>query len=192
MGRPEPAATGLEIGSAGPGKADAGPAAFDDVLLAYWVRPSDGQFFGKACLQPYARALADRGINADRRLPAPDNRCPMCRSRPQVGVLKPSSSSDAGGRHLVCALCLSWWPVGRLVCVACGETDERRLGYYRAEAYPHIRVDSCDACRFYIKTIDLGRLGAADPITDDIASAPLDMWARDHGYRKIELNLVGL
>jgi FdhE protein len=172
--------------------ADGGPSAIGDVLLAYWLRPSDAQFFGKACLQPYARTLAERGIAVDRALPPADNRCPVCRNQPQVAVLRPSNASDVGGRHLVCALCLSPWPFGRLVCAACGEIDERQLGYYHAESYDHVRVDACGACNSYLKTIDLSRRGDADPITDEIAAAPLDVWAREHGYRKIEMNLVGL
>lgn len=99
---------------------------------------------------------------------------------------------EAGGRQLVCALCLSPWSFGRLVCAACGETDERQLGYYHAESHDHVRVDACGACHSYIKTVDLARRGDADPITDEVAAAPLDLWAREHGYRKIEMNLVGL
>jgi hypothetical protein len=29
-------------------------------------------------------------------------------------------------------------------------------------------------------------------LVDEIAAAPLDAWAREHDYHKIELNLVGL
>jgi formate dehydrogenase maturation protein FdhE len=43
-----------------------------------------------------------------------------------------------------------------------------------------------------LKTIDLGRLGLAVPLVDEVAGATLDVWARSHGYEKIELNLVGL
>jgi formate dehydrogenase maturation protein FdhE len=35
-------------------------------------------------------------------------------------------------------------------------------------------------------------LGFAAPLIDEIAAAPLDLWAREHGYTKIELNLVGV
>jgi len=34
--------------------------------------------------------------------------------------------------------------------------------------------------------------GVAVPLVDEVAGAPLDVWASDHGYVKIELNLVGL
>jgi formate dehydrogenase maturation protein FdhE len=40
--------------------------------------------------------------------------------------------------------------------------------------------------------VDLTRLGFAVPLVDEVATAALDVWAREHGYKKIELNLVGL
>ena len=55
-----------------------------------------------------------------------------------------------------------------------------------------MRVDACDSCRHYLKSIDLGRLGLAVPLVDEVAAAALDLWALEHGYEKIELNLVGL
>ena len=55
-----------------------------------------------------------------------------------------------------------------------------------------LRVDACDTCRRYLKTIDLTRLGIAVPVVDEVAGAPLDLWALERGYEKIELNLVGL
>jgi len=30
------------------------------------------------------------------------------------------------------------------------------------------------------------------PLVDEIDAAALDIWAREHGYKKIELNLVGV
>jgi len=51
---------------------------------------------------------------------------------------------------------------------------------------------ACDTCGHYLKGVDLTRLGVAVPIVDEVAGAPLDAWAREHGYEKIELNLVGL
>ena len=43
-----------------------------------------------------------------------------------------------------------------------------------------------------LRRLDLTRLGLAVPLVDEIYAAPLDLWAREHGYTKIELNLVGL
>jgi FdhE protein len=79
-----------------------------------------------------------------------------------------------------------------VLCASCGETDERQLAYFKTASYDHLRVDACDTCRRYVKTVDLTRLGVAVPIVDEIAGAPLDFWAREHGYQKVELNLVGV
>jgi hypothetical protein len=54
------------------------------------------------------------------------------------------------------------------------------------------RVEACDSCKHYIKGVDLIRLGFAAPLVDEIDAALLDLWAREHGYKKIELNLVGV
>ncbi len=55
-----------------------------------------------------------------------------------------------------------------------------------------MRIEACDTCKHYIKGVDLTRVGFAAPIVDEIDAAPLDLWAREHGYTKIELNLVGV
>ena len=66
------------------------------------------------------------------------------------------------------------------------------MGYFHTPVLDHVRVDACDSCHHYLKTVDLTRLGLADPLVDEVAAAPLDVWAGEHGYEKIELNLVGL
>jgi len=43
-----------------------------------------------------------------------------------------------------------------------------------------------------LKGIDLTRNSLAVPLVDESYSAPLDLWAREHAYNKIELNLVGV
>ena len=75
---------------------------------------------------------------------------------------------------------------------SCGEEDERRLGYFHTAAFDHLRLDTCDTCRRYLKTVDLTRLGLAVPLVDEAAGASLDLWAREREYEKIELNLLGL
>jgi formate dehydrogenase maturation protein FdhE len=43
-----------------------------------------------------------------------------------------------------------------------------------------------------MKSVDLTVNGLAIPLVDEIAAAPLDLWAAEQGYQKIELNLMGL
>jgi formate dehydrogenase maturation protein FdhE len=165
------------------------------VLLEYWRTRSDRDLFPKAIVQAYAQWSIDAGIApiADATQRA-DNRCPRCSGAPQLSILDSTSATtgDGSARRLQCATCLTMWPFARVRCPSCGEEDERRLGYFHSPALEHVRVDACETCKRYLKTIDLGRLGIADPLVDEVAGAPLDVWAREHGYEKIELNLVGL
>jgi FdhE protein len=168
-------------------------SAIDAMLLAYWRAPSDRQFFAKAILQPYAQWLAEAGVEpVDRPLTPAGDRCPLCGGAPQLSILHTTSDLEGGGRQLLCATCLTTWPFRRVVCPFCGEEDDRKLGYFHTPAFDHLRVDACDSCRHYVKTVDLTRLGLAVPIVDEVAGAPLDVWACDHGYQKLELNLLGL
>jgi formate dehydrogenase accessory protein FdhE len=170
----------------------ASASMLDETLMIWWRSPSDREFFPKAALQPYAQWLADAGIPlADRGLARADNRCPTCGGAPQVSVLTASREAEDGGRVLLCAACLTSWPFRRVVCVACGEEDDQKLGYFHTSELDHLRVDVCESCRSYVKTVDLAKLGIAVPLVDEIAGAPLDAWARDRGYAKVELNLLG-
>ena len=63
---------------------------------------------------------------------------------------------------------------------------------YTAEAFPHIRVECCDRCQIYIKSIDLTKNGLAEPLVDELSSLPLDLRAQEHGYSKLYPNLLGM
>src|SRR6185369_8317347 len=166
----------------------------DQMLIDFWRAPSDGLFFAKAFLQPYARWLSESGARPiDRVLGVGANRCHFCGGKPQVSVLQiREASSESGGRDLICSMCLTAWPFRRVVCVRCGEEDPVKIGYYHSPEYDHIRIETCDTCEYYIKAVDLTKYGLAVPLVDEVAAAPLDLWAREHGFTKIEINLVGL
>jgi FdhE protein len=171
---------------------DSGNGTVDAMLLAWWRAPSDRQFFPKAALQPYAQRLAEAPVAPQgRSVPRLDHRCPACGGAPQLSILHAAGDADGGGRLLLCATCFTAWPYRRIRCAACGEDNEHKLAYFHSPAFDHLRVDACDSCRRYLKTVDLTRLGLAVPLVDEVAGAPLDLWARDRGYEKIELNLAG-
>jgi len=172
------------------------PRAIGAVLTDGW-RLSAMPFLARVVLQPYAEALAHRfrGISKpDRGLETTPGQavCPFCGGPPQVAVLHTDGGAGGGGRGLVCATCSTSWPVRRILCVHCGEEDERRLGYFHTPEFDHVRIDACDACRHYLKTVDLTRLGVAVPLVDEVASGALDIWAQDRGYTKVTQNLIGL
>jgi formate dehydrogenase maturation protein FdhE len=74
------------------------------------------------------------------------------------------------------------------VCTSCGGP----VHTYATAEFAHIRVEACDTCGTYAKAVDLAQDPAAVPEVDDLASVPLDLWAVEHGYRKLSLNLFGL
>ncbi|HXG93056.1 MAG TPA: formate dehydrogenase accessory protein FdhE [Blastocatellia bacterium] len=173
---------------------EASDAEVAEMLIEYWRAPGDDQFFAKSFLQPYARWLADAGIRpSGRNLEASENRCPFCQGKPQVAFLKiDEPGAEVGTRKLMCSLCLSPWTFRRVVCANCKEERATQLGYYQAEQIGHVRIEVCETCKHYIKAVDLTKLGFAVPMVEEVATAALDLWARERGYTKIEMNLVGL
>src|SRR2546421_5853273 len=163
-------------------------------LMGYWLNASDIQFFEKACLQPYLRWVAESGARpVGREVSAGERYCPFCGGSPQVSFLQnKETTAESGNRDLICATCLSSWEFRRVVCAHCGEERPAKLGYFHSPEFDHVRIEACDTCKHYIKGVDLTRVGFAAPLVDEIDAAALDLWAREHGYTKIELNLVGV
>ena len=144
-------------------------------------------FFARAMLQPYADFVTGAMLP-----PAPLMtvcRCPRCNALPVLGVLRPEG--DSGKRFLVCSFCSLEWEFRRILCANCGEAEEAKLPVFVAEQFPHIRVESCETCKHFLRTIDLTKDGHAIPVVDDLAAVPLSLWAEEHGYTRIQGNLLG-
>jgi formate dehydrogenase accessory protein FdhE len=139
-------------------------------------------------LQPLAECLADQRDShaAPQQLAA----CPFCGEKPLVGVLRPEG--DGGKRFLICSMCATEWHCGRILCPACSEQDVEKLAVYSTDEFPHVRIEACDTCRSYLKTVDLTKTGRAIPVVDELATIPLNLWAADHGYQKLQINVLGI
>lgn len=137
--------------------------------------------------QPYAEYLADQ--SGPLLIDGTPSTCPRCGSKPIVGVLR--REGDGAKKSLICMLCAQEWAFRRIYCPSCGEEREPQMAFYAAPEIAHVRVDVCDTCHTYLKTVDLTKMGLAVPIVDELATIPLDLWAREHGYRKLQFNLLG-
>jgi FdhE protein len=167
-----------------------------DLLRYSWEDASEFQpALGKAdallawlFLQPYAENLADH--NEPTTPPGVLARCPFCSGKPQVGAVR----QEGGGarRFLICSVCSTEWAYGQISCPACGEEVEDKLAIYAAGQFNHVRVEACNTCLRYIKTVDLTKNGLAVPVVDELASIPLNHWAFEHGYTKLCTNLLGI
>jgi FdhE protein len=89
-------------------------------------------------------------------------------------------------------MCATEWAYGRILCPACGNENVEQLAVYSSPQFDHVRVEGCDACRHYIKTVDLTRNGLAIPVVDELATIPLNLWAQERGYVKLQANLLGI
>ena len=166
------------------------------LLDAYWdvggtndqLIGAFAQFVPRAFAQPLAELLAARTaappVAADTQ-----HSCPLCGGQPLLGVLRPEG--DSGKRRMMCSFCLQEWDFRRIYCHACGEDDEKKLPVYVAEQFPHVRVEACDSCKVYLRTIDLTKDGHAVPLVDDLAAIPLSLWAQEHNYIRLQPNLLG-
>jgi FdhE protein len=145
-------------------------------------------FFAKALLQPYAEMLAKKATSVQENISNP--RCPFCGSKPQVAVLRPEG--DGGKRSLVCSLCATEWTFRRLMCPSCGEEHKDKLPVFVADGLEYVRVEACDNCHKYIKSIDMTKNGRAVPLVDELATVSLNLWAQEKNYQKLEANLFGV
>jgi formate dehydrogenase accessory protein FdhE len=165
------------------------------ILTAYWENGglfdqqigAFAQFFPRAFLQPYAAYVAGR--TAVPPVLATPRVCPLCGGRPLFGVLR--LEGDGGKRCMVCSFCGYEWEFRRILCPTCGEEEEKKLPVYIAEQFPHVRVEACETCKFFVRTIDLTKDGYAVPVVDDLAAIPLTLWAHEHGYSRLQPNLLG-
>jgi formate dehydrogenase accessory protein FdhE len=139
-------------------------------------------------LQPYAEYLAAH--REPTIVHGSPSTCPVCGGKPIVGVLR--SEGDGAKKSLICMLCAHEWTFRRIYCPACGEEREPQMAFYSAPEIAHVRVDVCDTCHTYLKNIDLTKTGLAVPIVDELATIPLDLWAVEHGYKKLQINMLGI
>jgi len=167
-------------------------SSWSDLLNHCWSTTTQPdvseEFLALAFLQPYAEFVRSRARLQLDGYTHPI--CPFCNRKPVLGVLRPQG--DGARRNLVCGFCLCEWEFRRIVCAGCGQEDQAKLPVYTAEQFPHIRVECCDVCHTYIKSVDLAKNGLADPLADELASVPLDLWAQEHGYAKLRPNLLGM
>lgn len=148
-----------------------------DVLEAFLVR---------AYLQPHAEFIAEQVPPA--KSSGNSALCPACGAEPVVAVLR--TESLGARRSFICSLCAYEWDFPRSLCPGCGEDRPHALSVYTAEQFEHVRVEACDTCKTYIKTVDLTKNGLAVPVVDEIATLPLTLWAQENGYSKLQPNLM--
>lgn len=164
-------------------------------LLVWWNGnlSTSEDYLSRALLRPYVELLAELAIS-----PARLHRrhhCPFCGGAPWIAWRR--SEGNEGGaegaqRRLGCGLCGGDWAVNRVQCPCCQETDPPKLPVFQSETHSSVRIEACETCRRYVKSIDLTLDARPIPEVDDLVSLAMDLWAADQGFTRIEPGLAGI
>lgn len=161
-------------------------------LSLYWTGDVSARedYLSRAILRPYVEVLRAQGATPDR-LHRPRH-CPFCGGAAMVSTRRTPPDSEAGIRLLHCALCALEWNINRICCPACGEDDPYKLPVYRSDPHPAVRIEACETCRRYVKSIDLTLDARPIAEVDDLLSLSMDLWAMEEGLTRIEPGLAGV
>jgi len=107
--------------------------------------------------------------------------CPICGSSPIVSEL----SGEQGKRMWICSLCGHRWEARRMGCPFCGREDPESHRYLFVEGDETVRIDVCEGCRKYIKTVDSRKLDLGIfPLVEYMGTIHLDVLAQQEGYKR--------
>jgi FdhE protein len=108
--------------------------------------------------------------------------CPVCGAWPTFAEARGLERS----RQLRCARCGGDWRTDWLRCPYCDNADHTRLGALVAAAPLETRkVETCEACRGYVKSITTLRATPVDEVTlVDLDTVELDIAALERGYAR--------
>ncbi len=106
--------------------------------------------------------------------------CPVCGQKPGMAQLR----DDDGARVLECWLCHTQWQFPRLECPFCHNREFDGLHFFYTDEYPGRRVQLCERCKSYLKTVAVKEIGRNVILElENIYTIQLDILARREGYR---------
>ena len=104
--------------------------------------------------------------------------CPICGSAPILSILE-----GEGRRKLVCSFCWHLWSAKRVHCPYCDSSQNKDLHYFYSDEEKDVRVDLCDPCKKYIKTLDTRKVDRLIyPPLEQISTMHLDIKAQEMGF----------
>jgi len=114
-----------------------------------------------------------------------ESSCPFCGYLPDMSKIVESKENQ---HRLHCAICENEWEFPRLVCPACGCSDQKKHGFFEYEDNNLYRVYYCEECKHYIKNVRIPKLkeeAGFDLAVEDIITNFLDAAMIEKGYKRI-------
>lgn len=147
-------------------------------------------FLAKNSINPLLEAYADQLKGYVHQKKWWKGYCPICGSKPLIAALR----KKEGERFLLCSSCGFEWRFGRMTCPFCGTQERKKHRYFfiekESKAY---RVDVCEKCKKYIKTIDMRELFEDVVLAvEDIGTLHLDIIAQNEGYEREVANILNV
>lgn len=123
------------------------------------------------------RAISDAGIDQRR-----FTTCPVCGCEPAVARVACGTAAKGRHRTLWCGQCGAVWEFERVRCARCGTRNQGHLHYHSIEGDDAHRIQSCDECGGYLRTVFEEDGLALAPFSfeiEDVLMARLDAIAAD-------------
>lgn len=109
------------------------------------------------------------------------NTCPVCGWKASIAV----TSTENKKRVLHCSLCETAWPFKTMACPHCSNEDHTTLKYISVENDEVYKINVCDKCSGYIKTLDESKVAVKNSsMEEDVRTLHLDIIAQREGYLK--------
>ncbi len=154
---------------------------FDEAEVKYSIDKEILGFLIYNALQPSLVSFSEMiSVNLDSDNDWEKGYCPVCGSMPELSLFE-----ENGKRFLVCGFCGHKWGSKRIYCPFCENSNHETLQYYDIDSEEEYRVDVCEKCKKYIKTIDIKKTSRTVYPPLEIRSTPyIDVKLEEMGYKK--------
>jgi len=155
-------------------------SVFEKTAKKHDIKKGDLAFIVYNSIKPSLSICAQQlSTYLDKDQPWTKGYCPICGSPPMLSMFE----GEGGERFLLCGFCGHKWSSRRLYCPFCDNTDSKILNYLYSEEEKEYRIDLCDKCKKYIKTIDTRKTERIIyPPLEHVATLHLDIKAKEMKY----------
>jgi FdhE protein len=154
-------------------------ALFENITVELKIDKQVLGFITYNSIKPSLTACADQlSAYLSKNEPWLKGYCPICGSAPILSMLE-----GEGARSLICSFCWHEWSVKRGFCPFCENRNNKTQQYFYNEEEKEYRVDLCDNCKKYLKTIDTRKADRLIyPPLEQISTLHLDIKAKEMGF----------